>query len=262
MSGNFSPVDLVLQYALLITGEQDEWGDRHLGPIHLIKYVYLADLLYAKKHEGITYTGTKWKFYKFGPWAQSVNARIEPALKAIGAEKQSFPSDYEKDEWVRWYLRDEHLLKEKEGELPPAIRLHLGNYIREHGKDTEGLLHFVYNTKPMLSAAPREYLDFSTVVEDAPVENETYTPFMERLSNKKKKEFRGRMRQLREKYKQQRKENKQKYIYPEIKYDKTYYEIIEWLDNLAGHPLPEGKFTVKFSDDVWKSPARKDIDVS
>ena len=44
-----SRVDLLLQYALLVAGEQDEFLDRQLGPIHLIKYVYLADLFHANE---------------------------------------------------------------------------------------------------------------------------------------------------------------------------------------------------------------------
>ncbi len=53
-----SRVDLLLQYALLVAGEQDEFLDRQLGPIHLIKYVYLADLFHAKRNNGVTFTGT------------------------------------------------------------------------------------------------------------------------------------------------------------------------------------------------------------
>ena len=119
-------IDLVLQYALLVARENDKNFDRQLGPIHLLKYVYLADLFHAEKNEGDTYPGINWQFYKFRPWSQSVNECIEPALSAIGAEKKSFPSDYEgKDEWFRWSMRDEQLLQEKERQLPPAITLHL-----------------------------------------------------------------------------------------------------------------------------------------
>lgn len=78
-----SKVDKIIQFALLVAGEEDDFRDRQLGPIHLIKYVYLADLAYAKHHDGETFTGAKWQFYKFGPWAQEVNQRIEPALLYI-----------------------------------------------------------------------------------------------------------------------------------------------------------------------------------
>ena len=65
-------VDLVLQYALLFAGENNEDFDRQLGPIHLLKYVYLADLFHAEKNKGDTFTGINWQFSKFGPLSQSV----------------------------------------------------------------------------------------------------------------------------------------------------------------------------------------------
>jgi hypothetical protein len=42
-------IDLLIQYTLLVAGQEDEYLDRQLGPIHLIKYVYLADLVYAER---------------------------------------------------------------------------------------------------------------------------------------------------------------------------------------------------------------------
>ncbi len=50
-------IDHVIQLALLVAGREDDPFDRELGPIHLIKYVYLADLAYAERHGGETYTG-------------------------------------------------------------------------------------------------------------------------------------------------------------------------------------------------------------
>ncbi len=87
----YDKVDMLIQYALLIAGQEDAFWDRQLGPIHLIKYVYMGDLAYAERNDGETYTGIDWRFYNFGPWSQTVNERIEPALTAIGATKKTFP---------------------------------------------------------------------------------------------------------------------------------------------------------------------------
>ncbi|MCK1859649.1 hypothetical protein MXE00_14905, partial [Legionella pneumophila] len=84
---NTENVDLIIQYSILAAGDEDEYLDRQLGPIHIIKYVYLADLYYAKFNTGQTFTGADWSFYKFGPWSQEVNIRIEPALQAIHANR-------------------------------------------------------------------------------------------------------------------------------------------------------------------------------
>ena len=259
-----SRVDLVLQYALLVAGEQDEKFDRQLGPIHLIKYVYLADLFHAEKHEGATYTGIQWRFYKFGPWYQSVNERIEPALSVIGADKESFPSNYEeKQDWARWSLRDEQLLRDREQQLPSAITLHLRHDILQFGKDTQSLLNYVYSTKPMLYAAPNERLDFTVAGNDSVNEPEPGPLRMDSLSNKKKKKFKERMRELRERHKnRQKKDNKLINPVKTPRYDDVYYEGVAWLDSLAGPQLPEGKHIVEFSDEVWKSAPRKGENVS
>ena len=260
-----SRVDLLLQYALLISGEQDEFSDRQLGPIHLVKYVYLADLFHAKRNNGVTFTGTEWQFYKFGPWSQSVNERIEPALSAIGAEKHSFQSDYEdKQDWVRWRLSDEKQLEKIESHLPFEITSGLKENVRRFGKDTQSLLHYVYGTEPMLSAAPGEFLNFAVASNDISRNDSAREPLrMDGLSNKKKKKFKERMRELRTRYKNRERKDR-KLINPvkDARYDDVYDEGISWLDSLAGEPLPEGEHVVRFSDEVWKSPTRKGGDVS
>ena len=73
-------VDLVIQFSLLVAGEEDDNFSRQLGPIHLIKYLYLADLSYAKRNDGKSFTGIDWQFYNFGPWSAAAHARIEQAL--------------------------------------------------------------------------------------------------------------------------------------------------------------------------------------
>ena len=115
MPSDTSKIDQIIQYSLLVAGDKDSNYDRQLGPIHLIKYVYLADLSYARSNNGNSYTGINWQFYKFGPWSQTVNSRIEPALLAIHAIKSQFSSDYEdREDWVRWELRNDSLLNEKQ----------------------------------------------------------------------------------------------------------------------------------------------------
>lgn len=260
-----SRVDLLLQYILLVSGEQDEFSERQLGPIHLIKYVYLADLFYAKKHDGSTYTGTEWKFYKFGPWSQSINERIDPALGVIGADKRAFTSDYEEQkDWIRWYLRDERLLQDKEDLLPSAITLRLRRDVLKFGRDTKNLLHYVYGTEPMLSAAPGEYLNFTTVVDDALTDKLVPGSLkMDELSNKRRKQFGERMRGLRTKYKNS--QRKSRMLINPVKnahYDEVYEDGIGWLDDLAGRSFSEGKHIVRFSDEVWRSSTRKGGDVS
>jgi len=263
MAIDTNKIDLLIQYALLVAGEEDNYLDRQLGPIHVIKYVYLADLSFAKRNEGKSFTGIDWQFYKFGPWSQEVNARIEPALKAINANKTTLPSDYEDEEnWIRLSFRDERLLDRKRQDIPSVITSELKKHIHKYKQDTSSLLNYVYRTKPMLHAAPNEYLNFSLVVEDTPKDKEAEVEqplLMDRLSNKKKKEFKEKMAELRKKCQEKFQEREEKLVVPSRnpKYDAVFDEGVKWLDSLAGEPFPTGEFIVMFSDDMWKSEARR-----
>lgn len=46
---DINKVDLLLKYILTAAGQEDS-GHREVGPIHLVKYVYLADLAFAEGH--------------------------------------------------------------------------------------------------------------------------------------------------------------------------------------------------------------------
>ena len=264
MPADPSRIDSILRYALLVSGEQDESYDRRLGPIHLVKYVYLADLFHARRHDGATFTGAEWSFYKFGPWSQPVHERIEPALGEIGAEKRVFASDHEdRQDWVRWYLSDDALLREMEDRLPLEITLGLKRDVRRFGQDTQDLLHYVYSTEPMLSAAPNEPLDFTDVRRDAPRDATPRQPLrMDSLSNMGKKRFRERMKALRTKYRnRERKDPKMVNPAKDARYDDVYAEGMKWLDGLAGEPFREEEHVVRFSDEVWRSSTREGDDV-
>jgi hypothetical protein len=84
-------VDLLLKYILAAAGQEDP-GNREVGPIHLIKYVYLADLIFAEKHGGDTYTGASWRFHNFGPWAPEVCSRIDPVINEVEGQVIQIPS--------------------------------------------------------------------------------------------------------------------------------------------------------------------------
>lgn len=262
---NIDRVDKVIQCALLVAGEEDDFRDRQLGPIHLIKYVYLADLAYAEHYGGETYTGVKWQFYKFGPWSQEVNQRIEPALMFINAERNSFESNYEgKDEWVRWKAIDSSHLDALEKELPLVIVSDLRRNVHRFGKATPELLSHVYSTGPMLCAAPKEFLDFSNLKtsrsDSLPEQSEK-----ESLSARKQKNLKQNLSKLRLKSQEKLAAKRKKgLIKPPIspRYDNVYFEGLEWLDSLAGEKISGGDKEVVFSDSIWKSPTRRGDDFS
>ncbi|MDH4126212.1 MAG: Panacea domain-containing protein [Gammaproteobacteria bacterium] len=279
MSLDANHTDLVIQYALLLAGEEEDQFDRQLGPIHLVKYVFLADLAYAKRFEGSSFTGARWRFHNFGPWDAEVFNRIEPAANAIRAQVLKFDSNYGDDDWVRYRLRDSDKLRELEKQIPTPIKLLLPRHVHKFLGDTPSLLDFVYKTEPMIIAAPKEDLDFSivakpklgrdersqarfkrsTTVPPGQHESDTAQLKHERLSNKKKKRFHERVRELHVKQ-----VVKPKLINPvkSPRYDDIYKQGVAWLEELAGSPeLEPGELTAEFSNDVWKSASRKGQDV-
>ncbi len=75
---------------------------------------------------------------------------------------------------------------------------------------------------------------------------------MESLSNRKKKQFKERIRELREKfhnreYASARERKDCKMVNP---FQQPTAEVYEWLDGLADEPLREGEYVVQFSDEV------------
>ena len=116
----------------------------------------------------------------------------------------------------------------------------------------------------MLSASPNDYLDFSLEAK-SPTEmpREREQPRVDKLSARKRKQFRERLGKLR-KEQQRRKTVRPNLLDPVAspRHDDIYEEGLAWLDQLAGPQLVSGDSLVEFSGEVWNSPTRKGGDVS
>ena len=257
-------VRLLIQFALAVASQNDEWDNRELGPIHLVKYVYIADLAYAQAHNGQTYTGIPWNFHKFGPWSEDVYHEIEPALQDINATMKKIPGKYD-DDFVRWIVEDESIAESLEKQLELHVALHVKDAVRQFGAYTESLLHHVYNSSPMLYAAPNECLDFNTACREQIKEEKTK---QEELSEGQIKRKRKKREKLQEELKKRLELKKQKSATPKVteqpspRYDEVFYEGLEWLDSLAGEEVKEDNFSVAVDPEIWKSKARYDPDLS
>jgi phage-related minor tail protein len=139
--------------------------------------------------------------------------------------------------------------------LPPLVHRFL--------KDTSSLLDHVYRTSPMLKAAPGEYLDFSSAERDEKPKAQAAKLRMDAISDKQKKRYRDRVRQLQLQL-NKRTEQHPSLVNPmaDVRYDDTFEKGIQWLDSLAGDRIEQREYVAEFSDDVWKSAARKGGDVS
>lgn len=259
---NPARVDLLLKYVLVVAGQEDP-GNRELGPIHFLKYVYLGDWGYAQGHDGETFTRAPWRFHHFGPWAEQVLARVEPVIRSLGAAERTFRNRVFQES-VRWSLEDENLLSVLDREIPVEVSGTVKRAIREFGNDTYALLHHVYKTPPMLRAAPGDGLSF------APDEPAAVMPLTiaerglgrasnpcvpldrkERISLRKLRDrVRGRLGEL------SGARPGSKATPP--RYDQVFEEGQKWLDSLAGDPVEDSEGQLIFSDEMWRSRGRRE----
>jgi hypothetical protein len=249
-------VDLVIQYALAVAAEAEDFRDRELGPIHLLKFVYLADLAYART-ERQSFTGASWKFHKFGPWAVEVFQRLQPALHSIEASERRFAATAN-EEGVRWRVKDTGLARDLEPKLPWSVAREVKHAVRQYGSDTTGLLHFVYRTPPMLRAAPGEALNL--LIEEAVETREANTTeaLLPEISKTKVKKLQA---LVNDRLAERRRARTLVAPDPAPRYDEVFTKGQDWLDGLAGDPVTAEKGQVHFSDEVWKSPGRRDPEI-
>ncbi len=247
-------IDQIVQFALARAAHEDDWSQRELGPIHLIKYVYLADLAYAREHGGATYTGIKWRFYHFGPWSPEVFGRLDLAAASIGATTRTFEVAGPDTDGKRYTISEtdaDTLQRRLDRALPPEVTNAVSRAVHQFGSDTNGLLHSVYRTGPMLRAAPNEPLDFSLTLREPTVASE---PAPE-LSRRQEKKLESSLAAAREAFSarlaavKSRTTSAQKS--PPPRYDEVFAEGVKAMDEEAAvEPL---KGELSFPDDIWKS---------
>lgn len=256
-------VDLILEYALAVASEADGAFERQLGRIHLLKYVYLADVAYAEK-AGATFTGTRWRFYHYGPWEPAVNARIDRVVAHTDIAEHAWQSARYESDTIRWSMNRDHAqdrIREMESKLPISVTLAVRRAVRSFGDDTSSLLHHVYTTVPMLHAAPGQVLDF-TIVKKASDDADTASSEPEKeLTTKERKKRREAMLKLKSKFSAAAmlSASGRKLKRPTLEpiYDEIFRAGAEQIEALAG-ASPEGiSGDAHLSDDIWTSEIRK-----
>lgn len=257
-------VDHLLQYVLVRAAQEDDWRDRELGPIHLLKYAYLADWAYAERHDGQTFTGAAWQFYHFGPWHVTVHDRIEPALAEIHADKRIVRNARYDDDLVRFTCAGhvDRLRDELENQLPAGVARAVAHAVHEFGGNTAALLRHVYLTPPMVRAAPGEILVFAPPTPAGP--EAALAGAATALTAKERKRKSEALSALKETVRErlaQRVADRCPAVSPPPRYDEVFAAGTEWLDVIAGEPVEHAQGELTVSPDVWKSAARGDPDV-
>ena len=270
MTMDISNIDLAIKYVLAAAGQEDP-GSQEVGPIHLIKYVYLGDLAYAEANEGRTFTGCNWQFYHFGPWCREIHQRIEPVVADVQAREKRITSPKVDTDIIRYRLVDDALYEQLDRLLPFELTRAVKRAIHEFGSDTYGLLDFVYKTDPILNAAPGESLFFRPLVCEAvsideSAKAEEMKTEKKSLTAKEQKRRKEKLDALREKIRARLKEKLESaetaVPEPAPRYDEVFMEGQKWLDQLAGDPIEESSGELIISDTVWKSRARSEKEIS
>ncbi len=135
--------------------------ETELTTVRLVKFLYLADLYYARAHNGETLTSLPWAFINYGPYCSAVMKEID-ALAASGQVcRTSLPSKFEENDYFLFTCRDAAAEK-LEGLIPNEVLYPLRESIRRFGNDTQSLLDHVYfDTEPMENVRKGDLLDFS-----------------------------------------------------------------------------------------------------
>lgn len=258
-------IEKIILFCLLEASHQDDPLDRELGPIHLVKYVYLADLAYSEYHNGEIYSGARWKFYHFGPWAVEVYNRIDSLVEEVGATKKIISSPKYEDDFIRYSYADDYKYNELSNALPLEIIGTLKKTIREFGKDTPELLHHVYRTRPMVCAAPDEYLDFTHQIKPTETLEREFSAEAEKLTVKRKNMKKRAIEELKEKVLNKRimmkSKRKEWRDFTPPRYDDIYFEGVNWVESLAGEPIKTEEGILEIPNEFWKSSFRNDDEI-
>lgn len=261
--------DLV-SFAIAEAARQDEVVG--LGPIHLMKYLYLADWAYARTHEGVSLTKIPWRFYHFGPYSDAVENDLGKAANQVTDGPRTFYGSKSGREVKRWELDQsestEALYLELERSLPFEAVTTIKRAIKEFGNSTYPLLHHVYATPPMRLAAPGEFIDFKAAIQEltTPISEKSDQPAMTikpsdpGLSTTQKKKQGKALESLKERMEEARIRSvkSQQLLRVESPEDAVFTEGLVWLDGLSGNSQ---SFTGTFEIDpaIWHSALRRSI---
>jgi hypothetical protein len=208
----------LIQYITWYATEQGEV----LSPIRLVKFLYLADLFYARKFHGETLTKWPWRFIHYGPFCGEALEAIDNATNNGLIEAIPYVSKFDDEDHFLYKCRLEkdHPLHEI---LPISITAPLENAIKRWGGDTYQLLDYVYfETEPMEEVQFRDLLDFNKARKPQIIESVE----MKSLSKEKIKEGKEAIQKLKNSFSKSL--AKSNVIVPI--YDEIYHSAVEIMD--------------------------------
>jgi hypothetical protein len=131
-----------------------------LTPLRLVKFLYLADLYYARENSGETLTGWPWAFVHYGPYCAEAMQTIDASVNRKLITARPYESRYDGEE--KYVYRCDSEVEAVENGLPIYVTSPLKGAVRKWADDSPRLLDHVYfETEPMINAKPGQRLDFS-----------------------------------------------------------------------------------------------------
>lgn len=201
--------------------------DIKLTTNRLVKFLYLADLYYARINNGKTITGFPWRFIYYGPYCREAGNAIDKAAVDGLICKETYDSNFgeEKEYHLFWCSDDD---AEELGE-----RIHIGvigqlqKAIKKFGDDTPQLLDYVYfDTEPMKDAKKIDLLDFSKAERPDPIEKIQ----LKKMSSETIKQAREKIKKLSDGLNSDRKRLIKSELEAEKYKDEVYYKFLKLLD--------------------------------
>ncbi|HDD35796.1 MAG TPA: hypothetical protein ENF30_03235 [Candidatus Desulfofervidus auxilii] len=213
---NISPIDLIHYIVWYATQK----GMR-LTTLRLVKFLYLADLYWARKTGGETLTNWPWRFIHYGPFCSESLEAIKRAVELGLIKEKTYPSKYDLEDEYNIY--ETNVKPQIADQLPEFLSIPLNQAIIKWGEDTPALLDYVYfETEPMMNAKKWDFLDFSKAKKTEKRKEIKMLP----LSPEKVKKARELVKKIKEKYKKAL--EKKPHVQPV--YDDYYFKALEYLD--------------------------------
>lgn len=132
-----------------------------LTTVRLVKFIYLADLYFARANNGAILTGYPWAFVYYGPYCSDVMRDLDRVAAAGLVHQDSRESKFSDKDYQLYSCRDPEADK-LEDLFPASVVSPLKRAIKKYGDDTQALLDHVYfETEPMEDVKKGDLLDFS-----------------------------------------------------------------------------------------------------
>lgn len=204
-----------------------------LTTTRVVKFVYLADLFYARANRGAIFTGCPWRFIYYGPYCPEVMTELESAAKANQILEDRRESKFgDKDYFL--YTCEDNEAENIENEIPTSVLSPLRQSIKLFGDDTQALLDHVYfETEPMEGVRKGDLLDFAKATQ----RTARKLPAIPRLPKQKIEEARKHTERIIEQMEKDRTDfERDNILYPEP-LDEIHAKALEIMD---GEGVSEG----------------------